>query len=55
MIRHGIFFFLKICIMNALPSISVSGNRGARAINNPPNPHPTSANSGVLPESANAG
>lgn len=31
------------------PSISVSGNNGASAMSNPPNPHPTSANAGVGP------
>lgn len=28
-----------------VPSMSFSGKRGASAINNPPNPHPTSAHS----------
>lgn len=28
-----------------VPSISFSGNKGASAINSPPNPHPTSAHS----------
>ena len=31
-----------------LPRMSVSGNKGARAINSPPKPHPMSANSTFL-------
>lgn len=38
-----------------LPNINVSGKSGANAISRPPNPHPMSANSGVLPLSAKAG
>ena len=37
------------------PSIRVPGNSGARAINRPPKPQPTSANSGNFSEPAKAG
>lgn len=33
----------------------VSGNKGARVVNRPPKPQPTSANSGIFAVSANAG
>jgi len=43
------------CTRISMPSMRVSGNKGASAIKRPPKPQPTSANSGVLPVPANAG